>query len=216
MPLTEKVTIKREITYSKDRKHKFLLSIEWDNKLPKALVIMISPSDISNKISNDLSTQLVINNLFTLGYGGVAIGNLTSDIGKRSMRISDKAAPYHKENFDTIVKASNQANVKAVILAWGSIGNTNQAAKKLQDELIKLLDDKKDIMYYIDDGRGKKGLHPLTPSIRSRWILVPYKEAESIGSTSDNAEVEEDSQINVDDEVVDSSNQDNSSEESAD
>lgn len=72
-----------------------------------------------------------------------------------------------------ITKASNQPNIKAIIVAWGSIGNTNQAAKKLQDELLDLLGDKRDMMYYIDDVRRKKGLHPLTPSIRSRWILVP-------------------------------------------
>jgi hypothetical protein len=174
MPLTEKVTIRREVTYSKDRKHKFMLFIEWDNKLPKAVVIMIAPSAIGNKVNNDLTTQLVINNLNALGYGGVYIGNLISAIGSKSMRITDKSEPYHKENFDIIGKVAMQDNINAIILAWGSIGENNQLARKLQAELFDIFKDRENIIYMIQDGRGKKGLHPLTPSIRSHWELVPY------------------------------------------
>lgn len=174
MPLTEKVTIRREVTYSKDRKHKFMLSIEWNDKLPKAIVVMIAPSTTSNNINNDLTTQLVVNNLSSLGYGGVYIANLVSLMGSKSMKITKEAEPYHKENFNIIEKTSNKDNIKAIILAWGSITNNNMLAKNLQVELLNRLSDKENMMYVIEDGRGKKGLHPLTPSVRNKWKLVPY------------------------------------------
>ena len=69
MPITEKATIKSKFTFSKDRKHKFLLTLEWEEKKPKAVVIMTSPAE-ANCIVTDLITSLVIKNLHSLGYGG--------------------------------------------------------------------------------------------------------------------------------------------------
>lgn len=69
MPITEKATIKSKCTFSKDRKHKFLLTLEWEEKKPKAVVIMTSPAE-ANCIVTDLTTSLVIKNLHALGYGG--------------------------------------------------------------------------------------------------------------------------------------------------
>jgi hypothetical protein len=175
MPLTEKVTIRREVTYSKDRKHKFMLFIEWDSKLPKAMVIMINPSEVSNKISNDLTTQLVVNNLSALKYGGVYICNMVSSVGSKTMRVTKDNAPYHKENLDIITKTGLQEGVTSIVLAWGSVGYNNRLARNIQDEIIKRLNDKSEVMYVIADSDGKKGLHPLTPSVRGKWVLVPYK-----------------------------------------
>ncbi|WP_304509560.1 DUF1643 domain-containing protein [Anaerotignum sp.] len=77
MPITEKATIRSKCTFSKDRKHKFLLTLEWEEKKPKAVVIMTSPAE-ANCIVTDLTTSLVIKNLHSLGYGGCDLVNLGS------------------------------------------------------------------------------------------------------------------------------------------
>lgn len=84
MPITEKATIRIKCTFSKDRKHKFLLTLEWEEKKPKAVVIMTSPAE-ANCIETDLTTSLVIKNLHALGYGGCDLVNLGSTLHYKNL-----------------------------------------------------------------------------------------------------------------------------------
>ncbi len=40
--LNEKVTIRSEAVFSEDRKHRYLLFLEWEKSRPKAYIIMIA------------------------------------------------------------------------------------------------------------------------------------------------------------------------------
>lgn len=184
MPITEKATIKSHCTFSKDRKHKFLLTIEWDEKKPKVVVIMIAPSE-ANCIISDLTTSLVIKNLYKLDFGGCDIVNLGSRLDYNKLIVDDKDESYNKENRETIQKCVADENNKKVILAWGSCGEGNKRIKKYQNLVLDMLSDYKDKLFVIQDERGKRGLHPLTPTIRSKWELFKLDSTEQVQTNSE-------------------------------
>lgn len=174
MSITEKAIIRSKCVFSKDRKHKYLLNIEWDEKKPKAVVIMIYPS-ISDCVVMDLTTSLVINNMYKLGYGAVNIVNIYSKINATTIVEDEKEAEFNKENISTIAKCVADESNSIAIIAWGSCGNGNKRVKKIQENILEILEVHKEKLHVIQDGRGKKGLHPLTPSVRNGWIVVPYE-----------------------------------------
>ncbi|WMI80554.1 DUF1643 domain-containing protein [Anaerotignum sp. MB30-C6] len=174
MPITEKATIKSKCTFSKDRKHKFLLTLEWEEKKPKAVVIMTSPAE-ANCIVTDLTTSLVIKNLHARGYGGCDLVNLGSKLNYNKLIVDKSEEAYNQENRETILKCvADESNEKAII-AWGSCGDGNKRIQAYQKSVLDMLSDYKDKLYLIQDERGKKGVHPLTPSVRNHWELVPFQ-----------------------------------------
>lgn len=58
-----------------------------------------------------------------------------------------------------------------MILAWGSFGHTTQRVAERKKSVIDLIAINKDKIFCIADSDGRTGLHPLTPSVRSEWIL---------------------------------------------
>lgn len=178
MPITEKATIKSHCTFSKDRKHKFLLTLEWEEKKPKAVVIMSSPAEASC-IVTDLTTSLVIKNLYQLGYGGCDLVNLGSKLNYNKLIVDKDEEAYNKENREIILKCVADENNEKAIIAWGSCGAGNQRIQKYQKLVLDMLADYKEKLYVIQDERGKKGVHPLTPSVRNHWTLVKFEEPHS-------------------------------------
>ena len=175
MPITEKATIKSHCTFSKDRKHKFLLTLEWEEKKPKAVVIMTAPAE-ANCIITDLTTSLVIKNLHLLGYGGCDLVNLGSKLNYNKLIVDKTEEAYNKENRETILKCVADVNNEKAILAWGSCGEGNKRIQEYQNILLGMLSEYKGKLYVIQDERGKTGVHPLTPSARNRWTLVPFEQ----------------------------------------
>jgi hypothetical protein len=79
-----------------------------------------------------------------------------------------------KEN-DTYIKKSAEA-CDTVILAWGTGAACN---KRITERISMVMDDLKDYvskMYVISDG-DRRGLHPLTPVVRDKWVLEKYAPA---------------------------------------
>jgi len=174
MPITEKATIRSKCTFSKDRKHKFLLTLEWEEKKPKAVVIMTSPGE-ANCIVTDLTTSLAIKNLHSLGYGGCDLVNLGSKLHYNKLIVDKTEEDYNKENQEVIQRCVADEKNEKTIIAWGSCGEGNKRIQAYQKSLLEKLSDYQEKLFVIQDGRGKKGLHPLTPSIRNRWELVPFE-----------------------------------------
>ncbi|MCH5314579.1 MAG: DUF1643 domain-containing protein [Eubacterium sp.] len=77
---TETDTIKCKSVFSDDSQHRYQMSKVWDKNLPQANIITISPSESYN-IASDLTTNLITNNLYLLGFGGFMFTNLISKIG---------------------------------------------------------------------------------------------------------------------------------------
>ena len=126
---------------------------------------MLNPCQADNIIA-DTTTSLVVNNVAKLGkYGGVEILNLYSKLTtKLSFKEPDEEL-NDKENDSYILKLSSKT-----IIAWGKASNSNTRIEERAVQVIKLLLPYQEKLYMISDG-SRIGLHPLTPSIRSKWIL---------------------------------------------
>ena len=166
---TETTTVKSKALFSDDRTHRLLLRKEWDKNKKAAMIIMINPNT-ADTLNMDLTTMLVINNLNELGFGAVNIVNLYSRImNKLSLRFNSNEDLLHPET-DTVIE-QYAAMSDAVIIAWGSAGNTSQRVRDRKAELLEHLAQYSNKLYKI----GAHGYHPLTPIIRSGWELEPYE-----------------------------------------
>lgn len=170
--ITEKDTIKCEAVFNDDKTHRLLWRQVWDSKKPLACVIMINPCLADTKIL-DTTTFLTLNNISRLGdYGGVTIVNLFSLLTPK-LHFNSTAKLNDEANDGYIKKAAEEASV--VILAWGKSVDTNQRLYNRSREVINLLSDQKEKFRIISDGE-RIAMHPLTPSVRARWLLVDAME----------------------------------------
>jgi hypothetical protein len=170
--LLEKETIKCEVAYSDDRKHRYMLKRVWNKEKPIACVITIQPS-MANNLSMDMTTFLTINGVTNLeDYGGIIIVNLfsilTTKLNFRSPELLNDVS-----NDVYIKKAAEEASV--VILAWGKSATTNMKLYHRSEQVLELLEAYKEKLRVISDG-VREGCHPLTPSLRARWALVGVDE----------------------------------------
>lgn len=191
--ITEKEVIKCEAIFNDDRTHRYMWKRVWDKDKPMATVIMLNPC-LSDNIVTDTTTTLVVNNVARLeSYGGVIIVNLYSMLAtKLSFRWNSDEDLNGDENDSYIKKAAEEASV--VILAWGRAGNTNARIEERAVQVINLLEPYHDKLYMISDGE-RIGMHPLTPSLRQMWELVPFGTKEEQISTEDLKHVEEPTEV---------------------
>lgn len=170
--ITEKETIKIENIFDDTKTHRFLWKRVWDKDKPIACVIMINPAS-DTTIKTDLTSQLVLNNIANFDtYGGVVIVNLYSKITtKLNFKCNLPSELNLPENDNYILKSV--AESETVIIAWGKGIDTNKQITARAKEVLEILSAHKDKMKVISDGE-KKSLHPLTPSVRSRWILEKF------------------------------------------
>ena len=169
--IIEKSVMKTEAKFSDDRVYRYVLSKEWNNKKPRAMVIMTNPSS-AGEVVLDLTTLYTINNLVALDFGAVDIVNIypkitqklkVDDVDLREIEISDKIIVETAEKVDS------------VIIAWGRVGEKSKAIEKRQNELLEKLQVFKDKLFIIGDGKGNELFHPLAPHIRFHWELIPFK-----------------------------------------
>lgn len=165
--ITEKDTIKCEAVFNEEKTHRFLWKQVWNKDKPIACVVMLNPCQ-ANTVITDTTTFLVVNNIYRLGdYGGVAIVNLFSLLTpKLSFKVSGNLNDEHNDEY--IKKAAEEAST--VILAWGKASETNLKVAERARQVIQLLDTQKEKLCIISDGE-RVGVHPLTPSVRSEWLL---------------------------------------------
>ena len=187
--ITDKSTLKTEATFSEDREYRYLLKKEWDNKKPKASIIMTNPS-ISDMITIDYTTMFIINNLVKLDYGAFDILNIIPQVTTKInlSKIEDIPAEVFDENIKFLKKSAEGA--EKILIAWGSLSSKNITAIKNEvHEALKPFEDK---LFTISNEYGGKSYHPLSPQIRSIiWLFNKYdlndktedKQAESLQAT---------------------------------
>lgn len=171
--LNEKDTIRCESIFNDERTHRFLWKRVWDSKdKPVACVIMLNPC-IADNIITDTTTSLVVNNIARLEkYGGVNIVNLFSLLtSKLNFRWNSDEDLNEPENDAYIKKAALESDI--IILAWGKSADSNQRIAARAEHVVAMLAEYKDKMTIITDGE-KKLIHPLTPSARQYWELLPF------------------------------------------
>jgi len=167
--ITEKDTIKCEAIFNEDRTHRYLWKRVWNKDKPVAAVVMLNPC-IADNIITDTTTALVVNNIARLEeYGGVEIVNLYSKLTTKLRFSDDDNTELNEEENDTyIVKSIEESSI--TILAWGKASGSNTRIEERVIEVLNMIKPYQDKLYMISDGE-RIGLHPLTPSIRGKWIL---------------------------------------------
>ena len=177
--ITEKDTIKCEAIFNDTKTHRFLWRRVWDKDRPVACVIMLNPCQ-ADTIITDTTTSLVVNNVARLGdFGGVCIVNLFSLLtSKLSFRFPDTL--NDKDNDTYIKKAAEEASV--VIFAWGKSADVNASIYNRAQQVIKMLKGQKEKLRVISDGESV-GKHPLSPSLRSQWLLTGIDEWQRVSET---------------------------------
>ena len=96
--------------------------------------------------------------------------NLYTRICERiALRFNSDEDLLDPQNDEMILKCAAESDT--VIIAWGSAGHNSQRVRDRQAELIEKL--KMYPLKIITDG-GETAFHPLSPSIRDRWILKDY------------------------------------------
>ena len=170
--IIEKDTIKCEAIFNDDHTHRLMWKRIWNKDKPTATVVMLNPCQADN-IVTDLTTSLVVNNVARLEeFGGVIIVNLfTLLTSKLGFRWNSDEDLNDSENDSYIIKAAEESST--VILAWGKSADTNQRIEKRSQEVITLLEPYKTKLKVISDGERER-IHPLTPSARQSWRLVPF------------------------------------------
>ena len=167
--ITEKDTIKCEAVFNDEKTHRFLWKRVWNKDKPLACVIMLNPC-LSDNIVTDTTTSLVVNNVAMLGeFGGVSIVNLFSLLTpKLQMRCARDIDINDYGNDTHIKKAADEASI--IVLAWGKGAELNARITNRANQVIELLSEHKEKLKVISDGK-RQGIHPLTPSCRTQWIL---------------------------------------------
>lgn len=190
-----KASIKSQAIFSDDYQHRVFLRREWDKTKASALVVMINPS-CSSLIHTDITTLCVLNNLESLDYGSVEIVNMYSKVTpKLTFRLNSDEDLIHPDTDKHILKAAE--NSQTVIIAWGTVGESNQRAKKREWDILNLLKPYSYKLQCISDGEGKNCIHPLCPSVRNEWNLIPFPydewmkdyEAEAKAENKDKAKI---------------------------
>ena len=166
---TETTVMKSKALFSDNGEHRFLLRKEWDNQKKSAMIIMINPNT-ADTVSMDLTTVLTINNLNKLGFGSVNIVNLYSRIMEKLRLRFNSDDDLLASDTDKIIE-QYAAMSDAIIIAWGSLGNTSERVRERQSDILNRLEKFKNKLYKI----GEQGYHPLTPAVRNNWELIPYE-----------------------------------------
>ena len=187
--ITEKDTIKCESIFNDEHTHRFIWKRVWNKDKPLATVIMLNPCHADN-IVTDTTSALVANNIARQEvYGGVLVVNLFSKLtSKLAFRWNSDEELNEPDNDLYIKKAADESTI--VIAAWGKAVESNQRIAARADQVLALLADHTEKLFSITDG-VRSGLHPLTPTIRNGWVLVPFEKTWD-SDTEPNSENEND------------------------
>lgn len=170
MPI-ETATIKCKSIFSDDSQHRYQMSKVWDKSLPQANIITIAPSECHG-VESDLTTNIITNNLHSLGFGGYTLTNLISKIGVDIKKITNKNDLYNNDTDKHILSCAETAD--KIIVAWGSFAKTRKQFADREKQVFGLIKPYQDKIVQITNGADRTFLHPLSPCSRKAFILKPY------------------------------------------
>ena len=179
-----KSTLITEAVFSDDGTKRYLLRKTWDAAKPKLTIIMLAPSQAS-EVSMDTTTQLVVNNVCRLGYGGVTIVNLFAKLNDFMLK---EAEDEDTENLEAIIEAVKDC--EKVVFAAGTGKIKNKVFQKRQEQVMTALCPYEDKLHCLCNETGGGRLqHPLSPVVRE-WHLSPLKISELIGPAKEETKQE--------------------------
>ena len=165
-----------DAVFSEDGKHRYALTYTWDPEKPRLSILMIAPGSSpkldSEHAAKGLTEQLCINNCSRLGtYGGITIINLFSRINDDYAQVPKNSfkGATNEENDEVIMKMIDGTDI---VIAFGSIINTNKLAYMRACQVVKSIEEKyPDRLFCIHDGI-RRFLHVLDIYSRREWNLL--------------------------------------------
>lgn len=121
--ITDKLTMRTGTVFSDDRLNRYLLRKEWDNKKPRATIIMTNPS-FADLLTLDYTTLYILNNISKLDFGAVDIVNMSSRITTKLNVKEEQNVEIETTNAEFITKYAERSDI--VIIAWGKLGENNK------------------------------------------------------------------------------------------
>ena len=143
-------TVKTTAVFSKNRKDRYLLKIEWDNNKKSLTIIMTFPSS-ADELTLDQTTMLVRNEAIKNDFGSVSIVNVFSSINNEAPKID-------KTNTSIVMRECDNADV--IIVAYGRSTSFEEEKKAFLNALTEHYNDK---LHTIIDSKGLMFSHPLSP-----------------------------------------------------
>lgn len=170
---TEVTELRTEAVYSDDGEKRYLLRKTWNTDKPKLAIVMLAAGG-ADGIQLDTTTQLVINNAARLGYGSVAIVNLSATLNDFNLHDTDE----DPENIKMILDVAK--NAEAVVYAPGTGKAKSKSFVLLQERVLRTLLPYENKLYCLCNEYGDGRLqHPLSPQVRT-WSLSPLKISELV------------------------------------
>ena len=156
--LTERTSTSHTIAvFSKDGKKRYKLESIWDEKKPKACIIMSQPST-ADELLTDQTTMLVKNNAVQQNFGGISIVNVFCSLDFKKPE-SDRI------NSSIVLEECEKADL--VIVAYGRGTAYIEEKERLLEALKKTYPEK---LHTIIDSLGQPFSHPLSPKARI-WAI---------------------------------------------
>lgn len=160
--LTERIShITRSAVFSKDGKKRYKLQSVWDEKKPKACIIMSQPST-ADELLTDQTTMLCYNNAVTQNFGGISIVNVFCGLDY-------KKPETDRINSSIVLEECGKADV--VIVAYGRGTAHTEEKERLLETLKKTCPEK---LHTLIDSHEQPYSHPLSPKARN-WKIERLK-----------------------------------------
>lgn len=186
-----KTTLTTEAIFSDDGAKRYLLRKIWDESKHILSIIMLAPSSAAG-IELDSSTQLVLNNCFRLGFGGVDICNLFATLNDFALKEADDNDP---DNLNAIVQSAEKADT--LVYAAGVGKAKNKVFQHRQEQVLNALRPYESKFHCLTNESGKARLqHPLSPAVRI-WHLSPLKISELVAEPKKEAKPKQKKRKNI-------------------
>lgn len=188
--ITEKFTMKTELTASEDGRHTYEVRRSWSDQGRKGLVLELYPTLSAERCGElDLSTMHLLNHTKDFGWGAVRIINLYSLVCSGKPKVGDLS--YEQENIayiEEVLESRDIADYDIVIATGSSLKKHNQT-NEIKLDILHMLQDKKlekQVKCIITDSldtENQTGIHPLFLGLhygRDVWKLESYPVQEEL------------------------------------
>jgi len=140
----------RTAVFSPCKRYRYTITIGWDDRLPRATIIMTNPSTATDT-EDDNTSSTCINQCRHLGYGSITLVNVCAYISTDPKALLAVADPVGPENYAYLHGAIVSSDT--IICAWGNI------SKKWYSPVMAMLQGYSTMCFDIT----KKGMphHPL-------------------------------------------------------
>lgn len=155
--IEQKSTVNTTALFSRNRKDRYLLKIEWDKSKKSLAIIMTFPSS-ADELIFDQTTMLVRNEAVKNNFGSVSIVNLFSSINNESPKAD-------KTNTSVVMKECDSADI--IIVAYGRSTSHTEEKEAFLNALNEHYNEK---LYTIVDSKGLPFSHPLSP-LAHQWNI---------------------------------------------